>query len=292
MRNIIFAVFTVLLVLIGCQTLPPTQVTETRSFDIQQLVQKTRREIRLDEQTVIIDARTPFDYAMAHVPNSINLRWEDFSQLTGRAPGLLRPDLDRMAHRLALYGVLPETPVVIVGYGREGAGEEGRLAWTLYYLGVKDIQFVSINYFSSSLTSIESSPRVNAPVWKANPLPTILTDRKEVLQALKLEEGKSKTHIIDVRTEREYFSKSGLGEPYSTPDLGAINIDWREFLDENGRPDRAMRSRLSGIGIRPQDRILLISQKGVRSGAVTMALLSIGFYNVANYAGGYADLLK
>lgn len=290
----IFSLFFVLLLLmplVGCQT-APTKMTESRQVPIETLIANAKKPIVLTANTVIIDARRPFDYALAHLPDSVNLTWDHFTQRKGPSKGLL-VDESEIARRLALYGVTPEKPVVVVGYGRQGQGEAGRMAWMLYYLGVNDVQMADINYFKTRVSNIQENGIKNAPAWDADPRGRVLAQLGEVKYAISYpQELKQKTVLIDVRSKEEYFARKGFEGGYASPDLRAIHIDWREFFDSTGRPQLSMRDRLKAIKIRPNDRVILVSRQGVRSGAVTMALLSMGFSNAANYAGGLSELLK
>lgn len=278
--------------LTSCQ-LAPTKINETRAFNIEDLKQSTSLPLRLSEGTLVIDARSSFDFSMAHIPGSLNLHWEDFSQIRSRTPGVLQ-DFDSIARRLAIYGISPASKIIVVGNGKSGAGEEGRLAWMLYYLGVRNVQFACIDLFKNNLSNIATTQRPNATYWKPQIVEGFEAERAEIVRAatIKEEDERKKVHIIDVRSKSEYFQKTGLGQGYKTPDLRAIHIDWKEFFTSDGRPDFQMLSRLKEIAIQPKDRLLIISNKGVRSAAVAMALLSIGMTNVASYSGGYAELIN
>jgi hypothetical protein len=52
-----------------------------------------------------------------------------------------------------------------------------------------------------------------------------------------------------------------------------------------------VKSRLQAVGILPTDRVILVSNKGVRSGAAAYALLAIGFARVQNFTSGWNSLL-
>ncbi|MCB0386109.1 MAG: hypothetical protein KDD43_12010 [Bdellovibrionales bacterium] len=277
---------------VGCQTPEPTRVIETRIIHFDELSQQLKAPVAITDETVVIDVRPSFDFTMAHIPSSINLQWEEFAQVRGAVPGLVQSDLTRVAKRLALKGIGPTSQVVIVGKGLEGQGEEGRMAWTLFYLGVPKVQITDIKNFDRMLTNIESTPLQNYEDWKPQVISSVLADRKEVLQAsLSRKDPMEKVHILDVRSKKEYFSKKGFGLGYNVPDIQAMHIEWKEFFTAGGQVKESMRNQLRGVGIGINDRILVISNRGVRSGAVTMALLALGFQRSANYAGGYTELL-
>jgi len=266
----------------------------TRIINFEELSRQMKAPIEITDDMVVIDIRPTFDYTMAHIPNSINLQWEEFAQVRGPVPGLLQTDVARMARRLALKGVGPSSRVLIVGKGVDGSGDEGRMAWTLFYLGVAKVQLADIRNFDKLLTNIEGVPLKNADRWNPELVESVIATKTEVLDAAlsKKSDGAPKTFLLDVRTKAEYFKKDTDGFGYQSPDLQAIHIDWREFFTKSGQVDETMRNRLRAVGIGLNDRVIVMSSRGVRSAAVTMALLTLGFQRAANYAGGYTELLS
>lgn len=260
-------------------------MTSHREFSAGDLEKKATQPLQI-ENSILIDARSPLEYNLAHVPGSYNMQWEDFSQSWTATPGLLKPELDKLCDRLALFGIEPNSHVIVIGYGTKGAGEEGRLAWTLFYLGVNDVQFVSIQHFGTQLTQQESPPAKNAAYWKPRLRANALVAKSDLIDQLFPKKGQRapNVRVIDVRTPTEYL-KGG-----SALDLGAFNIDWREFLTAEGRPNLRLGRKLEASGIHKEDQIYVVSNRGVRSAAATMALRMMGFRQAANYAGGYSEL--
>lgn len=275
---------------VGC-SLQPTKVYESQKININGLVEGAQKPLVIDEHVFVIDARSPFDYNVAHIPQSVNIQWQEFSRSGAINRGLLSEDLFKEARRLALKGLTPKTPVIIVGNGLEGSGEEGRLAWTLLYLGFENVQFASHNYFKKiPLTSKETPPKTNVPVWKPQFIESLLVDVKEVKQIISNPQSlKEQVFIIDVRTEKEFFRRQG-DLSYEFPDINAIHIPWTQFITEYGRPNFKIKNDLKDLGIFISSRVIVISHQGLRSGAVAAALTSMGYTNVSNFAGGYQQL--
>lgn len=255
------------------------------------LVEKLSKPIAIGEKTVLIDARSSFDYSMAHIPGSLNLSWTDFVNSKGPVPGLLKNDLFAETRRLARAGITPDTQVVVAGYGPNGTGEEGRLAWTLLYLGVRDVQVSQVDALGMSYSNLLNPPPKNSqPIWKPKVAAKLLADKNELLKVA-TSTASARFHILDVRTEKEYLQRDADGGVYALPDLRAVNVPWTEFFTTTGRPNMNVVARLKGIQIQPDDRIIIISNRGVRSGAVAFALTSMGYKNVGNFAGGWTELV-
>lgn len=274
--KITFIIF--LLLLTACQMPSPTKVHTVIKTDIELLKKNARAPIKLNDKVILIDVRRAFDYNILHLPNAINLSWEEFADHRGPFPGRLLDDKDRMAARLSRLGMTPETKVIVVGYGREGAGEEGRLAWTLYYLGVNDVQFANMNYFKARLTQKLAIAKQVAPVWKPKLRQATIASEKEMAS------DSLKVKWIDIRSKKETYNR-----PINNR---ALQINWKEFINYKGRIDLQLKSKLKKIGIRPKDRVIVVSEKGVRSGAVVMAMLAMGFENTAHVAGGVNEYFK
>lgn len=279
---------TLLFLLLSACVAQPTKVTETERREFDLLVDKSTRPIELTDQTVILDARTSFDYGLNRVANSIHFPWDNLAETT--ASGEVLRDLRKAALHLSLNGLEPHTPVVIVGYGPRGDGGDGRLAWTLLYLGFQDVQLSTIETFRKNFTQNPSVPAKNVPVWPANPRAELQIAKAEFAKLAQDPKGRLENRIwvIDVRSDKEYFNKTGSKD---APDIHAINVPWTEFYNDKGRPNPAVRGRLQAVGVQPNDRVILISNKGVRSGAAAYALLALGFSKVQNFTGGWNSLL-
>ncbi len=262
---------------------------------------------KIDEKTIVLDARPAFLYSMAHIPRSISLRWEDFTEPVPDQSGVLQRDLFAITRRLARLGISPESKVVVVGAGLQGAAEEWRVAWMLRYLGVQDVRAIPLEEFNLPLTTqTQASPpagNIEVPLWKPVTMDSLLVTREELLNVINAggvyrpipPPGKSnavKTYkIIDVRSPREYIGKEGLALTSPIPNIEAINIEWKEFFTREGISNREIASHLQQVGITPENRVIVLSENGLRSSAVTLALSEMGYTDVGNSAGGLRDLL-
>ncbi len=289
MKNLILILISMIFWL-GCQQ-TPTKVFQSVPTQVKGSETKSGGEIQVKDTTVLIDARPAFDYSVAHLNGAINLKPDDFTQRESPLLGYLEKDTFSIARYLARKGISPETPVVVVGRGLQGNGEEGRVAWTLKYLGVKDVKFASIDYFSMPLTTAEAPPKAAVPIWKPEIDETLLVDRTHfVTEMMKPRMDEHGLVIIDVRPVEEYLGKVSSKDTKPPPDIGAINIPWTEFFARNGLVQETIKSKLQTQGITEDRKIMVIANKGIESAAVTMALRQLGYSKATNYAGGYLEL--
>lgn len=254
---------------LGCAH-PPTRTKESRPG--QRAGAKLVAE-KISADTVILDARIPFQYDLGHLSESISLQWQDFSDRDN--PLALPVNLDPLARRLARYGISPSTPVLVVGEGRSGRGEEGRLAWALVGMGIQRVQMRDIDSVALPRTTQGPSGRKVAPLWEVSKksVSRVSLSPGEFLRvALSPRSGLKDPVVIDVRPEREYLARGQV-------DFGAINIPWTEFLDEDGGPQLELRERLESIGVTVDRRVILVDQD-IRTGAAFMTLRQLGFSKV------------
>lgn len=290
-----------LLILGSACSLAPTKARTDfeRKFDAGEL----QAPVVIDANTIVLDARSSFEFSMAHIPQSISMRWTDFTQVEAEARGVLQTDLYALARRLARYGIGPSTKVVVVGQGLGGKGEEGRLAWTLAYLGVTRVQFAPIDSLKARMTNSQDDPRVaSVPQWKPDLVESLNVSRSELLDVINRSGRKNSMaaadsggpnvyRIIDTRSANDYLGKSGFGAKRQVPNMDAVNIPWREFFDSSMRPRAGLVERLGAVGIQRHHRVIVLSDDGVASAAVTLALRSLGFSNAGNLSGGLEDLM-
>ncbi len=279
---------------VGCQTPPATKVTETHQIHWQELSASLNAPVELSEEMILIDSRSHFDYSMAHLRNSFHLDVGEVVAMEKLSGEKLSQARKSWVRRLALMGIGPQSSVLILGAGGKGNGDEWRLAWELSYLGLNKIQVADIQNFARLFTNAESRPRPNVPFWSPVIREVIRADKEEIQKAISSQSKRGslseQVHILDVRSQSEYFQKDQKSpQKYRYPDLGATHIEWKEFFLSDGRPRIDMKNQLQAINIHLNDRIIVVSNQGKRSSAVTLALLSMGFHKVANYLGGYQD---
>lgn len=267
MRYILGAIF---LMTLGCQHSP------TKVVNQQEAISSTSTSAKLlKDQPVILDVRPAFEFNLSHTPGAINVRWEDFSQSHPQSRGLLQKDLFALARRLSLIGIDPTTKVLVLGKGREGAGEEGRVAWSLKVLGIKEVYTVLHSTFREMNTVKEVPLPRNKAYWKPQKVDNLEIDLNTFKKILSQDTA---TIILDVRSPEE-FALRNLSHMKSVK-ASVINTPWNQFFDEQGLPKAQDQ-------IPKEAQIFVISNHGVRSGAVTYALDFLGYKNVSNFSGGY-----
>lgn len=265
--------------LLGCSTMG------TRGFEsndpLSRIEDKARVPLKINDDTIVLDARSAFEYGLGHWSEAIHFPWQKLAE--SEQTGQLLKDPSKAGLSLSLIGVDPFTPVIVVGEGPSGQGEEGRLAWSLLYYGLNDVQTISQNGLDIYLTQAETKPSRNKPIWSKAPREEMRIGREEFLEKVVAprEKRSGKVLFIDVRSKEEYFAKKG--ELYKEPDIQALHMEWKEFYQPDGRPDLRLRGRLQALGYSTKDEVIVFSNRGVRSSAAAYALIANGFKNVRNF---------
>lgn len=285
----------------SCQNVP-TKVTNQGQLIVEGSENPFQSFLKL--KPVILDARTPLDFSVSHAPGAVLVQWQDFSQLKPGYRGFLQDDDISLARRLSLWGVDPETPVLVVGSALQGQGEEGRIAWMLKYLGVQNVQFASWTVVRATIPRAETGPE-NKPVWKPSLQAQLIAtpeefkaaafDRKAPpsgarLKSLQMNSARAgalgaENLILDVREVATDFS--GL-EKATVP---LKKISWKKFLNTQGLPEKSTEAELKKENITKNKTIFVISENGVSSAEVTLILREWG-YSAKNFTGGYEYLRR
>ena len=240
----------------------PTKAYTTQDIDTLFMQKKLRQPIRVDSKTVFIDTRSDFAYAMLHAPQAIHVQWDDFAKNSNH--NVLKKDLSRVTSRLALLGISPQSKIVVLSGGQSSWMEAGRVAWALLYIGIPDVQLVDQSALGLRYYNVMPPPRPNAPQWSPNPIDRLICTSSELAKLTA--SPKPHQHVLD-------FRASG----------GPLRAN--RFFNRHGRPNVEMVKVLQKLGFDLDDRIVVVSNHGLKSAAVTFALTAMGFRNVGNCIG-------
>jgi thiosulfate/3-mercaptopyruvate sulfurtransferase len=228
---------------------------------------------------VLLDARPQFDYALGHLPGAVSIRWQDYSQTQEPHKGGLDPDLNLLSRKLRYLGINPEREVIVLGTGKTGQGEEGRIAWMLEFMGIKKIKVENILNVPGKKTVEDAARYESVPPWNPKPNYSLRVKKSDVQEVL--DKKPNDKFIIDVRDEADAKDKK-------IP--GAINISWTQFINPQGEPVRIdkVKEILAANKINADGNLIFYSENGVTSGYVTFAVSQAGLH-AQNYDGGFNE---
>jgi len=85
------------------------------------------------DNVLVLDARDKGAFSKGHHKNAVRADWTDFRK--GLLIGGVLKEPAELKRAFEKLGVRNDKRVLVCGFGKEGFGEEGRIAWTLRYLG-------------------------------------------------------------------------------------------------------------------------------------------------------------
>ena len=242
-----------------------------------------------------VDARPEKAYRQGHAPGAVHIEWTEFgggAALTGR----LDADEARLAELFASRGVGRDSWTIIFGDPLSLWGEEGRIAWTLAYLGATKFSIVDgghAEWLAAGLPiqkgTVERPRREFVPTLHDG-----ILARKMDVQGFVSEgdEDSWRTVLLDVREPGEFRGEDDAptyGALRSGHMPTAVNLPWRTLLDDRGRikPRDELGELLIAQGVRPDAHIITYCTGGVRSAHTWYVLRMLGYPEVRNYAGSW-----
>lgn len=262
------------------------------------------------ESTMVFDVRSTEEAQRPLLPGATAMRWDDFVGISPLAMAKLVEKLD----------VSSEKTILVVGRGKQGVGEDGYIAWIFDIFGMQNVYTLSLEfYLKSGFSAIPSAVRKPAGHPEADPnlfieavdfrayvtqtLPQRGWTSKARSRALggvplgalypppksffgmKFPELQHKVLVLDVRSQKEFEGYNLKMEKEVKAPL--LHLSWSEFFDDRGLPSASVNNRLAELGVHKNSIVFVISERGVRSGAVAYAMRSLGYQKVVNYLGGY-----
>ncbi|MFT5448063.1 MAG: thiosulfate/3-mercaptopyruvate sulfurtransferase [Gammaproteobacteria bacterium] len=249
----------------------------------------------LDEVT-LIDLRPAEDFALGHIEGARSLDIYGIS-LNDSAAEPLEAFLCIFHTLFGARGVSRERPVVI--YDHESGERAARAVWMLAVLDHPNVKLLDggSQAWKASGRPLVQIGAVSAPVApeKAPPTPPpfaggrrleYLASRFDVDRAI----DDDSVVIVDVRRQSEHDGTEKRARRVGTIP-GAVHVFWRDHLDENGalRPAETVRALYESKGVTPDKTVIALCQGGYRSASTFLALTALGYPQVRNYIGSWAE---
>lgn len=238
------------------------------------------------DNSIILDVRDEKEYKKGHIPNAINVKWQNFSQIKDKKTGdknwgNLLPAKD-MTEVLQSFGIDNEKTIVIYGNPPEGWGDDGRVAWTLLSSNLEDVKILNggwNSWVSGKYKTSKEKPSITKSsfvVEKINTSLAISTDS--------LFKNLDNYKIIDTRDAKEYKGATKFGEARGGHLPNSVNITWNKLLNSDGtvKSQKDIDNIMKQNNISKNDNIVTYCTGGIRSGHMTMILKMCG-YDVVNY---------
>ncbi len=238
---------------------------------------------------VIVDASKDKLYVQSHIEGAVNIPYAILNEKDPKIDGTML-SLEEVAKILGNKGVSNDDSIVVYD---EGTQKYATLVyWIFKYLGAKDVKVLhkEMNAFRDARVKMTAAvPTINAKTFKVNLVPEINADAAYVESAI----DNADVIIIDARTPDEFKGVRNEKSTYSNGHIkGAINIPY-ESIVKNGTNDFISPEEfkaLAGIELSPEKTYLLYCKTGIKGATLYAYMVNVlGFKNVKNYKGAYAD---
>jgi len=236
-------------------------------------------EDRLDDpDVVVVDVRDAWEYdGIGHVPGAVNVPFDSFRG--GGEEGMLPPE-DEWATLLGEAGIDGETTVV--AYDDTHGVFAARFLVTALLYGHEDLRLLDGDYSAwmrEHETSTETPAVAAAEYAVERPADSPLVTRADVEAAMDDEDAV----IVDTREPEEYAEGH-------IP--GAVNVDWKEVVDEETRGLKsrdAVESVFAAKGVTREKRVVLYCNTARRISHTFVVLRWLGYEDVGFYEGSLTE---
>ena len=258
-----------------------------------------------DPHLLILDARSPQDYAVEHLPGAINLPgqlWRTAPTKTPSKEGIGsrvfrtpegKPDVSRYETLLGQAGITREQKVVVYG-GHAGKADGTVPVAILQWLGQPGVRFldgVGLQEWKALGLATTAELRVLPPtVYRAAP------DEKHYwnLDQVLAHQADKDVVFLDSRSSSEFEGKDLRGNKRGGHLAGAVLLNYEDLLDpvtHKVLPPDQVEARLKALNLpRDTEKVLVIyCQTGTRCTLKEIALRDLGYKNVVSYDAGWQE---
>ena len=232
---------------------------------------------RLDEVRVV-DVRDAWEYeGIGHIPGAVSLPFDEFRTRDGDE-GML-PGEERWADLMGGLGI--DADDAVVAYDDMHGVFAARFVVTAMVYGHQDLHLLDGDY-SSWMQAHETTtevPDVELTTYEIRDVDTPLVDADTVAAAV----DDPDAVLVDTRSPQEFAD--GHIE-------GAVNVDWREVVDDETRglrPKDEVEALLADRGVTRDKRVVLYCNTARRISHTYIVLQWLGFPNVEFYEGSLTE---
>ena len=241
-----------------------------------------------DKSIVAVDLRKKEAFDAGHIPGAV---WYDSNSLKDPDQKLFVIRDTLFAQNLGAIGI--DNTKTVVAYDDNAGLSSVRFWWVLSYYGDNNARVLNGGF--------PKWQKENLPVAKDSPVVTKVTFTPAIndkvissLDTLKQQATSPSPNVVilDVRTAAEYTGadvRSAKGGHVPT----AINLDWTRTMSDSDpkvwKSAAELRKLVEQAGVKPGSQVITYCQSGVRAAQLFFTLRLLGFDNVRNYDGSWAE---
>ena len=270
-------------------------------MDIKTLITPKELSVLLEQQKsnlIVIDTRSPEEYAISHIQDSINLR-DIFTYLADSTSQGSEQLHEHFANLLGAAGISGKESIVIYEDAMNtGYGQSCRGYFLLRYLGCQNVAVLHGGWkawLGAGFSTTPEVPKYETKEFVLNINSSIMATTKEMLETLE----DPQIIKLDVRDIDEWIGTSS--SPYGVDFCprkgripGAVWIDWHHMMKNDSeipmfKSSEEVRKIAEEVGITPESNVYVYCFKGSRAANTMIALNEAGITNVHNYFASWNE---
>jgi thiosulfate/3-mercaptopyruvate sulfurtransferase len=231
------------------------------------------------DDVVVVDVRDAWEYdGIGHIPDAVNVPFDRFRAADG--PEGMMPAPDHWTDLLGDAGI--ETDDTVVAYDDTHGVFAARFLVTALYYGHEDVRLLDGDYsawiraYESSRDSVDTA---STTYDVGDSRTDVFVDANDVLATI----DDPNAVLVDTREPWEY-------DEGHLP--GAVNLDWKEVVDEETRglkPREEVEALLADRGVTRDEHVVLYCNTARRISHTYVVLRHLGFTDVSFYEGSLTD---
>ncbi len=237
-----------------------------------------------NHDVVFVDTRNYWMYAEGHIPGAVDLELYAFHWFDTSREGL-ETFAAEMSKLLGSYGIDNQKQVVF--YQDDSGYDAARGVWLLEFLGNRNGRLLDggLNLWKRMGKKLSKD---DPAVGRATFVPRMDMDAVCGLEELKEGIGRQGLEVVDVRSPGEFDGTNRRAlKGGHVP--GAVNLEWKSALREDGTLKDARELAAVYGSLRPRSDIVTYCQSGFRASHSWLVLRLLGFERVRNYLGSWYE---
>ncbi len=265
------------LILLGTVNLAAQDIISAKDF---------MSELKKNKDLVVVDAGPADSYAKRHVRGAVNIPHQSLYK-DGDITGLIKDPAD-LAVIFGENGISNNTPVIIYDDGSNKYSS--REYWIMKYAGASNVRILHKDmdkaWRAARVPLTAGATKATPATFTPKPDKAIYADINEVKAAA----SSPDVVIVDARSAGEY-NGSSPDDDSKGHIKGAINIEYKEFLKDNGdfKSNDEIMKVAKAHGLTPDKEVIAYCRTSVRACPIFVALTGAGFNNVKVYDGAYNE---